>query len=110
MEIGKLNRRVTIQQLVSGQDAAGQPVQTWTDVATVWANVAGDTGLRTIKNAGDVTAAIKRYSIRIRFREGLDEDMRVLLGAVPFDVKEVRMDYAGREWTDLVCEQGGNDG
>ena len=110
MEIGKLNRRVTIQQLVSGQDAAGQPVQTWTDVATVWANVAGDTGLRTIKNAGDVTAAIKRYSIRIRFREGLDEGMRVLLGAVPFDVKEVRMDYAGREWTDLVCEQGGNDG
>ena len=110
MEIGKLNRRVTIQQLVSGQDAAGHPVQTWTDVATVWANVAGDTGLRTIKNAGDVTAAIKRYSIRIRFREGLDEGMRVLLGAVPFDVKEVRMDYAGREWTDLVCEQGGNDG
>ena len=107
---GKLNRRITIQQRVAGQDEAGQPVMTWTDVATVWANVAGATGLGTIKTGGDVTAAIKRYSIRIRFREGLDEGMRVLLGTLPFDVKEVRMDYAGREWTDLVCEQGGNDG
>lgn len=107
---GKLNRRITIQQRVDGQDEAGQPVQTWQDVASVWANVSGANGLTTIKNANDVTAAIKRYSIRIRFREGLDEGMRVLLGSTPFDVKEVRMDYAGREWTDLVCEQGGNDG
>ena len=110
MEAGKLNRRITIQQRQAGYDEAGQPVQTWADVVSVWANVAGNTGLTTIKNASDVTAAIKRYSIRIRFREGLNEGMRVLLGTVPFDVKEVRMDYAGREWTDLVCEQGGNDG
>lgn len=107
---GKLNRRVTIQKRTDGTDAAGQPLLTWEDVATVWANVAGDTGLGTIRNAGDVPAAIKRYSVRIRFREGLDEGMRVLLGAVPFDIREVRMDYAKREWTDLVCEQGGNDG
>lgn len=107
---GSLDSRITIQQLAAGQDAAGQPVQTWTDVAKVWANVAGAGGLTTIKNASDVAAAIKRYSIRIRFREGLDEGMRVLLGTVPFDVKEVRMDYAGREWTDLVCEQGGSNG
>ncbi len=28
----------------------------------------------------------------------------------PFDIKNVLMDYAGRQWTDLVCEQGGGDG
>jgi head-tail adaptor len=79
-------------------------------VASVWANVSGANGLNTIKNASDVSAAIKRYSIRIRFREGLDEGMRVLLGSTPFDVKEIRMNYAAREWTDLVCTQGGSDG
>lgn len=110
LSAGKLNRRITIQQRQNGTDEAGQPLLTWEDVATVWANVAGDTGLGTIRNAGEVPAAIKRYSIRIRYREGLDEGMRVLLGAVPFDVKEVRMDYARREWTDLIAEQGGNDG
>lgn len=110
MDIGSLNRRIAIQSRTAGTDEAGQPLLTWTDVATVWANVAGQTGLGTIKNSGDVTAAIKAYSFRIRFREGIDEGMRVLYNATPFDVKQVRMDYAGREWTDLVCEQGGNDG
>jgi SPP1 family predicted phage head-tail adaptor len=110
VKIGNLNNRITIQSRTAGEDEAGQPLLTWTDVATVWANVAGQTGLGTIKNSGDVTAAIKAYSFRIRFREGIDEGMRVLYSATPFDVKQVRMDYAGREWTDLVCEQGGSDG
>ena len=110
MDIGSLNRRITIQRRQTGEDEAGQPLLGWEDVASVWANVLGQTGLGTIKNSGDVTAAIKAYSFRIRFREGLDEGMRVVLAGTPFDVKQVRMDYAGREWTDLVCEQGGNDG
>ncbi len=109
-EFGALNRRATIQRRADGEDAAGQPLLTWVDVATVWANVAGATGLAMIKSVGDVPAAIKKYSIRIRFREGLDEGMRVVLDGVPFDVQQVRMDYDGRQWTDLVCEQGGNDG
>ena len=110
MDAGKLNRRILIQRRQTGEDEAGQPLLGWEDVASVWANVLGQTGLGTIKTSGDVTAAIKAYSFRIRFREGIDEGMRVLYGAAPFDVKQVRMDYAGREWTDLVCEAGGNDG
>lgn len=107
---GKLNRRILIQRRQTGEDEAGQPLLGWEDVASVWANVLGQTGLGTIKTSGTVAAAIKAYSFRIRFREGLDEGMRVVLAGEPFDVKQVRMDYAGREWTDLVCEAGGNDG
>lgn len=107
---GTLNRRITIQRRTDGTDEAGGPLLTWVDVASVWANVAGATGLNTIKNSSDVAGAIKRYSIRIRYREGLDEGMRVVLGGLLFDVQEVRMDFAGREWTDLVCTQGVSDG
>ncbi|GAP66797.1 phage head-tail adaptor [Mizugakiibacter sediminis] len=107
---GKLNRRITIQQRTAGQDAAGQPVLTWADVASVWANVAGDTGLHTIRASGDLPAPVKRYSFRIRYRDGLNEGMRVVLGGQNFDIKTVRMDFAGRVWTDLVCELGANDG
>lgn len=110
MDIGALNRRITIQRRQTGEDEAGQPLLGWEDVASVWANVLGQTGLGTIKTSGTVAAAIKAYSFRIRFREGLDEGMRVVLAGSPFDVKQVRMDYAGREWTDLVCEVGGSDG
>lgn len=107
---GKLTARITVQARESGQDEAGQPVLTWTDVMSVWAQPAGDTGLGTIKSSGDLAVPIKRYSFRIRFREGIDEGMRVVYGGENYDIKAVRMDFARREWTDLVCELGANDG
>jgi SPP1 family predicted phage head-tail adaptor len=107
---GKLNRRIAIQRRSDGQDEAGQPLLTWESVANVWSNIAGDTGLHTIRASADLPAPIKRYSFRIRFREGLNEGMRVVLDGQYFDIKAVRMDYAGREWSDLVCELGANDG
>lgn len=36
MRIGALDRRVTIQALSTAADAAGEPIETWTDVRTVW--------------------------------------------------------------------------
>lgn len=111
MDPGTLNRRITIQRQSTSTDEAGQPLDVWTDVATVWANVKGQTGLGAIKDVqGNVSSSISRYSFRIRFRAGLDAGMRVIYNAVPFDVTQVRMDFAEREWTDLVCELGGNDG
>lgn len=107
---GKLNRRITIQRRDSTQDAAGQPAMTWVDVTTVWAHILGDNGLRTIHVAGDIPLSVKRYSFRIRYLEGIDEGMRVLYNGTPFDIRAVRMDYAGREWTDLVCEEGASNG
>jgi SPP1 family predicted phage head-tail adaptor len=110
VKAGSLNCRVTIQKRDAGTDSAGGPLQTWSDVATVWANITGNTGLTTIRLSGEVPAAVKRYSIRIRFREGIDEGMRVSYAGQVFDIRKVRMDYAGREWTDLVVELGANDG
>ncbi len=37
MEGGKLDRRITLQQATVTYDALNNPVQTWVDLATVWA-------------------------------------------------------------------------
>lgn len=37
MNIGKLDRRVTIQQLTTTQDSWNHPVESWATLATVWA-------------------------------------------------------------------------
>lgn len=105
---GKLNRRITIQQRDDGL-TDGEPSQTWSDVDAVWANIAGDTGLHTIRAAGDTPFSTKRYSFRIRYREGLDESMRVVYDGQHFAIRQVRMDFAGKQWTDLVCELGRTD-
>lgn len=115
LRAGSLNRLIRIERRLAGEDAAGQPHEGWdpTPVAEVWANVKGATGMASIRQTSpqdNVAASVNSYSLRIRYREGIDAGMRVVLNGTPFDIKQVRMDYAGREWTDLVCEQGGNDG
>lgn len=116
---GTLNRRGTIQQRQSGEDDAGQPLTGWDDVAKVWANVKGQSGMGSITGLQDnVAASIDRYSIRIRYRTGLDAGMRWCFNdaddepieSAPFEIRQVKMDFDRKEWTDLVCELGGSNG
>ena len=100
IKAGALDQRVKLQERVTGQDAIGQPLTTWQDIATLWASVKHQTGLSAIKSGADVS--IVKVSVRIRYRAGLNAGMRVLHGSVVMDVQAVLPH--GREWIDLVCE------
>jgi SPP1 family predicted phage head-tail adaptor len=102
MEIGKLNRLVTLQQPSTTQDAAGQPAPTWSDLASVWANIRYLSGMETIK-AGAETAVVNA-SIRIRYRSDVTAAMRVSIGETVFQIKAVMPDEAGRQFVDLAVE------
>lgn len=102
MRAGTLNSRATIQQQSATQDALGQPVQTWTDVATVWANIKHASGIESIK--ADALTSTVRASIQIRYKTGLTSGMRVVAGAVTYNVVAVLPDMEKREYTNLVCE------
>lgn len=39
MDIGKLDKRITLQTRSATLDAYGQELNSWTDYATIWANV-----------------------------------------------------------------------
>ena len=79
--------RITLQELVTGQDEAGQPVQEWQDVATVWAAVEPLRG-REYWAAAQVQSEVTTR-IRIRYRSGVRPDMRVLYGGRVFNVTAV---------------------
>ncbi len=113
LESRKLSRRIQIQRRGPVQDAGGQPVDGWIEVAKPWAWIIGQTGMgmsKQMAGEGTVDGSIDAYSFRIRYRPSITAAMRVLHGGQAFDIKQVRHDLASREWTDLVCEQGGNDG
>lgn len=113
MKAGDLNRQIVIQSRDAGTDEAGGPLQTWTTLATVWAHILGATGMGSIRqsaNQDGVAVELNSYSFRIRYRTDADAANRVVFNGQNFDVKQVRHDFAGKEWTDLVCELGGNDG
>lgn len=102
MSAGKLNRRATIKALQSGQDEIGQPVTTWSTVATVWADIRHLSGLEQIK--GDADASIVKASIRIRRRSDVNAGMRAYEGATAYEIKAV-LDDDKRIYLNLACER-----
>lgn len=102
MQAGRLNSLVIIQSRSAGQDATGQPLTTWADVATVWAHIRHPGGLEAIK--ADAVVSVVQASVRIRYRAGLTAGMRLLHGATVYEISAVLPDEAGRQWTDLVCQ------
>lgn len=103
MTAGKLNTRITIQQLGGGEDALGQPVPTWVDVCQVWAWMRNQTGASAIRAGADVSTT--QTSIRIRWRTGITAGMRVVKGTTVYDIQAVLPDLEKHEHVDLVCKQ-----
>lgn len=75
MEAGRLRHRVTIQQKSATTDAFGGRVETWADIATVWASVEPLQG-RELASAKatypEVTA-----KITMRYRDNVTEVNRI---------------------------------
>ena len=102
MQAGTLNHRINIEQRSAGEDALGQPVETWELVAAVWANVRHLSGVGAIKAGADVS--LVQASIRIRQRAGIDAGMRVTYDGRQYDIKAVLPD-GKRQFIDLVCQR-----
>lgn len=98
---GQLRNLIKLQSLASGSDDLGQPLDSWTDVATVWSNIRHMSGSEAIR-AGMEGSTVKA-SIRIRHRAGVTAAMRVLYGSTVYKILAVLPD-GGREFIDLVCE------
>ena len=104
----KLSSRVQIQAQTAAVDAAGQPIQTWADVCTVWADVRHQQGLEAIK--ADVLTSVVKASIRIRYREGILPSQRVTYNGTIYEIAAVLPDPSGRYYLDLICHTGASQG
>jgi SPP1 family predicted phage head-tail adaptor len=102
VDAGKLNRRIVVKYLNSGQDSAGQPVLTWTTLATLWAHIRFSSGLESIKGGQDVSVA--KCSVRVRLRTDITAAMRVYLGSTVYEIKSILPDEEHKWHMDLVCE------
>lgn len=101
LSAGKLNRRVTLRQRVAGHDAAGQPSASWSDLASVWANVRVLSGAQAIKADAEISTV--RASIRIRLRDDVTAGMIVVDGSTTYDIRAV-VKNAAEASADLLCE------
>ena len=93
MAIGKLDRQITIQALTKGIGADyGEPTESWSDWATVWANVYYGGG-REFAAAQQLNAEIDTQ-FQIRYIAGLSITMRISYDNRYYDI--YRIDEVGR--------------
>ena len=108
MRAGTLKDWITIQERQDTQDDAGEPIAAWVDVATVKADLRFLSGLEAIKS--DAPASIVKASVRIRAGTPVTASMRVMYGAQILNVQAVLPGGGRKEYLDLSCEAGGNEG
>lgn len=99
---------MTIERRNVADDPLGGEIVTWVPVATVWANFRNTTGAEAIRN--DVQVGTTKASVRVRYREDIDQTCRLLQRGLVYEIEQVLPDQQGREYVDLVCSTGANDG
>jgi SPP1 family predicted phage head-tail adaptor len=98
-----MNHRVTLLRREPSKDAAGQPTESWSGVATVWANVLFETGAQVLR--ANLLVNVRRASIRIRARADVDSTMRVQYLGEEYEIKGPPLpDSNDRQFMFLVCE------
>lgn len=103
MEAGKLRHSVILQRAVRTQDATGQSILTWGNLATVWARV-NPTAVREYRDSKAVAGEVT-HEITIRHYPGLLDTDRVLFGARVLNVAGIsNKDERGIEDM-LLCKE-----
>lgn len=76
MDIGKFDKRITLQSRSATLDDYGQQINSWSDIATVWANVkpiSGREKLRSMAIESTLTHTVAiRYDVRFMPPETVD--------------------------------------
>jgi SPP1 family predicted phage head-tail adaptor len=96
MRAGDLDRRIAIQRFTTEESPSGEPIQTWTTIATVWAKVDQQTGREFFAASQEVSE--RKTVFRIRWMPDLTVLDRVVYPATEseptaasiYDVSEVR--------------------
>ncbi|CAG23154.1 phage head closure protein [Photobacterium profundum] len=104
MDVGRMNHRVTVEGADRSRvDAAGQPIAVYAEVCSVWANVRFERGAEAMRNG--IESAVRRGSVRIRYREDIDEGMRLIHKGMTYGITNVLPDEETMEFMDILIEK-----
>jgi len=103
MNAGKLRHRATIQQLVNTDDGAGGSIETWQDIATVWAAIEPLRGNE--RYTAQQVQSTLTHKVTIRYREGIKPQMRLTYKGRIFDIVSAIDIKELHQWLELLCSE-----
>ena len=87
-QIGRLDRRIVIQESTLTKDEYGQETTTWATFFTVWAKVEDRSGSEGYQ--ADQLTATRNTVFTIRWIAGLTEKMRILYNYDYYDIQYIK--------------------
>lgn len=102
VQIGRLDRRITIQTPTETQDSYGEPVITWSDLTTVWASVTPSSSQTGEQFEADQVHAQRASVFRIRFNRNVTEKHRIVYDSDNYDILQI-VEGGRREWQDITA-------
>lgn len=103
---GDLGERVTIEAPLRASDGAGGAAISWSEVATVWADVISFKGTE-LFNA-DKLEAREPFRVVIRHRTDVTADMRLRWRGRVLDIRGAFDPDGRRRWLAIDCEERGS--
>ena len=103
MKIGEMRHRITFQEAQKTSDGYKGFTETWVYVVEVWASVeplSGRERFFSMQIKAEVT-----HKVKIRYRAGLSEDMRITFGGRILLIEGMRDIDERREVLEFVCRE-----
>ncbi|TAU48174.1 head-tail adaptor protein [Rhizobium ruizarguesonis] len=88
LNIGNMDRRITIERLTKTRKPSGDTFETWAPLATVWGEVLQQTASEFFTGYGE--AETGSVIFRVRYRPGITTKDRVTYGGQPYGLKEIK--------------------
>lgn len=87
MNPGDFDQRIAIQSVTEIADAFGQRIKTFSNLANVWAKVEEKSGME--GEMSDQIVATKKVQFLIRWRDDLNERMRIIYRAKTYEIEAI---------------------
>lgn len=84
---GRRDRRIIVEQLAVTQSSTGAAVETWSTLATLWAEARLPTG-RELLQAGQVAGELDRVFV-VLWRDDIEPKMRIRFDGQVYDIVSV---------------------
>ncbi len=88
LNIGNMDRRITIEREVEVLSPSGDARKTWTPLATVWAEVLQQTASEFFTGYGEAETGTVIF--RVRYRPGITTADRVTYDGAAYGLKEIK--------------------
>ena len=104
MTTQQLDRIITIQQRTVARDSYGGEIVTWVDLAMVWCAIMRSSTFERFVESSNIEQSAQLQFFRIRWRDDIDETMRLLYDGHEWDIEGI-VEVGRRRHLDVVARR-----